>query len=49
MSCRARARLSSARLCLQVLVDRTLDQPMRMSAQQAAPAIFHAMFSQVGG
>ena len=30
-------------------VDRTQDPPVRMQAQQAAPAIFHAMFSQVRG
>lgn len=32
---------------LRVLVDRSGDQPVRMTAQDAAPAIFHAMFSQV--
>ncbi|KAG2486184.1 hypothetical protein HYH03_015147 [Edaphochlamys debaryana] len=31
---------------LGVLVDRTKDPPQRMTPQQAAPAIFHAMFSQ---
>ena len=33
---------------LRVLVDRSQDPPVRMTAQQAAPTIFHAMFSQVG-
>mmetsp|Transcript_31205 Transcript_31205/g.69392 ORF Transcript_31205/g.69392 Transcript_31205/m.69392 type:complete len:781 (-) Transcript_31205:655-2997(-) len=32
---------------LRLLVDRTKDPPVRLTAQEAAPAIFHAMFSQV--
>lgn len=35
-------------LFFQVLVDRTQAEPTRMMPQQAAPAIFHSMFSQVG-
>nr|ADF43123.1 PTC1p [Chlamydomonas reinhardtii]ADF43163.1 PTC1m [Chlamydomonas reinhardtii] len=33
-------------VALGVLVDRSKDPPQRMTPQQAAPAIFHAMFSQ---
>ncbi|KAG2437638.1 hypothetical protein HYH02_011277 [Chlamydomonas schloesseri] len=33
-------------VALGVLVDHTKDPPQRMTPQQAAPAIFHAMFSQ---
>ncbi len=34
---------------LGVLVDRSKEPPVRLTPQQAAPAIFHAMFSQVRG
>jgi hypothetical protein len=33
---------------LRVLVDNTVTPPARLAPQQAAPAIFHSMFSQVG-
>lgn len=32
---------------LRVLVDRTADPPRRLTPQESAPRIFHAMFSQV--
>ncbi|KAI8465297.1 MAG: low-affinity phosphate transporter [Monoraphidium minutum] len=32
---------------LRVLVDRSVDPPVRLPAQQAAPAVFHVMFGQV--
>jgi di/tricarboxylate transporter len=32
---------------LRVMVDHTQKTPVRLTPQQAAPAVFHAMFSQV--
>lgn len=34
---------------LRVLVDRSVEPPVRLAPEAAAPAIFHVMFGQVRG